>query len=346
MRAFYFPIVGLVALTACAAEETSPNSSLRRPGGTSAPGADNTNGEHGSNAPSGTTQAPDLGTSVGTETWEDGKTITGNVNIASDAMVAIAPGATITVSAGVAITVSGTLKTTPSSTLKGTGWTGVVIAAGGTLDADGLTITGADSALWPQAGNAAATFKNGTITSKSPFKMEPGSKLTITRSKVTAQGGSSIAGTFVASYLDYDKGTNGGLTINDNAGSMTISDSVLRGAGGGDYLISSGAKLVKVEYTTISGSHCPLHFTSVDRYVIDHVSENANAYGDMFYGSGAGPNSITASNFQNLTVSLDIQGTNGPLSVVGSYLGKAAPSNAILTITNAQGAPIADAKPR
>ena len=224
MYASSVAIVGLVALTACAAADTSPNGSLRRTGGPAAPGADNTNGEHGSNAPSGTTRAPDPGASVGTEIWEDGKTIASNVNIASNATVSIAPGATITVAAGVAITVSGSLKTTPSATLTGAGWTGIVIASGGTLDADGLTITGADSALWPQAGNMAASFKNGTITSKSPFKMEPGSKLSITRSKVTAQGGSSIAGTFVASYLDYDKGANGGLTINDKAGSMTISD--------------------------------------------------------------------------------------------------------------------------
>jgi hypothetical protein len=340
-----FPIsLALVLVSACADDETS-GGTLRRNNGTAAPGGDNPNGEHGSNAPSGTSAAPNLGTTLATETWANGKNITSNVNVGAGAIVTIAPGATVTVASGVAITVTGTLKTTPTSKITGNGWTGIVIAKGGTLEADGLTLEGADSALWPQTGNAKASFANGIITSRSPFKMEKGSTLSISRTKVTATGGSAIAGTFTASYMEYDKGSNGGLTINDAAGSMTITDSTLRGSGGGDYVISSAAKLVKLEYSTITGSHCGLHFTAVDQFILDHVSDDTNTYGGMLYGSGAGPHSITASNIRATQVALDMQGTNGPLTISGSFT---AGTNNIAgaTLTGVRDTPVADAKPR
>jgi len=342
MRVWSIPLLAL-ALASCADEETS-GGTLRRP--TPAPGAENENGEHGSNAPSGTSRAPDPGTTIATETWTDGKSLTANVNIGAGAVVTIAPGATVTVAKGVAITVTGTLKTTPTSKITGAGWTGIVIARGGTLEADGLTLEGADSALWPQAGNAKASFANGTITARSPFKMEKGSTLAISRTKVTAQSGSAIAGTFTASYMEYDKGTAGGLTLNDPAGSMTIADSILRGAGGGDYVISSAGKLVKLEYTTISGSHCGLHFTGIDQFVLDHVSDDTNSYGGMLYGSGAGPHSITASNVRSTEVDLDMRGQNGPLTITGSFTGGKNTLAANTTVTDVRDTPVADAKPR
>jgi len=345
-------VLALVVFAAgCATETTSPTPKLRRPGGaTSTPvGEDNENGEHGTNQPSGPDAPPDEGTPVGSETWADGKTIDSNVTVSEGATVQIAPGATINVASGVAITIKGTLEVASPAAhakLTGTGWTGLVVANGGTLSADGLDIENAASAIWTQTGNKGASFTNGLIDGATPFKMESGSKLAISKTNVKATSGSAIAGTFTASYMEYDKGTSGGLTLNDPAGTMTISDSILKGAGGGDYVISSAGKLVKLEYTTISGAHCGLHFTAVEQFQLDHVSDDTNSYGAMLYGSGAGPHSIVSSNIRSTDKDLDMQGTNGPLTVDKSYTGGKNTLAANAKITDAATQPIPDAKPR
>jgi hypothetical protein len=315
-------VLALVVVAGCAAEEVTPQKTIRKPTSTTKVGADNTNGEHGSNTPAGSDATIDPGASVGSGTWADGKTITSNITIDEGAVVEIASGATVTVSKDVAITVKGTLKVaagTAHAKLTGTSWTGLIIAKGGTLDADGLDIESSVSGLWTQDGNTKAEIKNGSITAGSPFKMEKNSKLTVTKTNVKAKaGGSAIAGTFIASFMVYDKGANGGLTLNDPAGSMTISDSELKGTGGGDYVISSAGKKLTLEYTTISGSHCAIHFTGIEQFTIDHVSADANDWGAMLYGSGAGPHTITASNVRNNVQDLDLQNTNGPVTVTGT----------------------------
>ncbi len=341
-------VLALALVVGCAQEETEQRT-LRKPGTRTNVGADNDNGEHGSNTPAGDDDPIDPGEIVGSGTWADGKTITSNITIDEGATIEIAAGATVTVSEDVAITVKGTLEVAAGAThakLIGTGWTGLIIGKGGTLDVDGLDIEGSVSGLWTRDGNAMAEIKNGVINADSPFKMEKNSKLTVTKTKVQARaGGSAIAGTFVASFMVYDKGANGGLTLNDPAGSMTISDSELRGTGGGDYLISSKGKLVKLEYTTISGSHCAIHFTGIDQFTIDHVSADANDWGAMLYGSGAGPHTITESNIRNNVQDLDLQNTNGPLTVTKtlSTKNKNLDSSSIIhpAVT-----PIANARPR
>ncbi len=297
--------------------------------------------------------APAPGTEIGTETWKDGKLLPLSVSIKAGAIVDIEPGAKVSASSGVAITVNGTLRVAASANhakLGGMNWKGIVIAKGGTLTVDGLDISDSESGVWTMTGNADATMLNSSITNAAtPFKMEAGSKLSFTKSKVAkATGMSTIAGTFVASYMDYDKGTNEGLQISDPVGTMTISDSTLRGAGGGDYVVSSAAKLVKVEYTTITGSHCGLHFGAVDKFTIDHVSDDANSYGAMLYGSGAGPNSITSSNVRSTQTDLDMSGTNGPTTIDKSFMGPPSKSQlqASAKITNPAAAPVLDAKPR
>ncbi len=352
MRTITLVSLALVVFAAgCATETASPTPKIRRPSGstTTPVGEDNDNGEHGSNQPSGPEAPPDEGKAIGSETWADGKAIDANLTISEGARVVIAPGATITVAAGVAITIKGTLEvasTTTHAKLTGMGWTGLVVASGGTLSADGLDIEKAASAIWTQTGNKDATFTNGVIDGATPFKMEAGSKLAVSKSNVRATAGSAIAGTFTASYMEYDKGTSGGLTLNDPVGSMTISDSILKGAGGGDYVISSAGKLIKLEYTTISGSHCGLHFTAVDQFQLDHVSDDTNSYGAMLYGSGAGPHSIVSSNIRSTDKDLDMQGTNGPLSVEKSFTGGKNTLAGNAKVTNAAAQPIPDAKPR
>ncbi len=185
----------------------------------------------------GTTPAP--GTSVGTETWADGKQISANVTISEGATVTIAPGAKITVASGVSITVVGTLKATTNATHaslsapSGATWGGLVIAKNGTLAADSLDLIGAGKAIWTQPGGT-ATFDNGIINATQPFNMEAGSTLSTTKSTVTAKSESALAGTFTASHLTYDKGSAEGLYINDAAAKVTITDSMLKGLAGGD----------------------------------------------------------------------------------------------------------------
>ena len=302
-------------------------------------------------APAPAQPAPAAGTEIGTETWKDGKQLPVSVSIKAGAIVDIEAGATVTAASGVAITVNGTLRVTTGAThakLGGKNWKGIVIAKGGTLTVDGLDISDAEIGMWTMAGNADATMANSTITNAAtPFKMEPTSKLSISKSKVVkATGQSTIAGTFVASYMDYDKGVNEGLQLGDPAGTMTISDSTLRGAGGGDYIVSSAGKLVKVEYTTITGSHCGLHFGAVDKFIIDHVSDDSNSYGAMLYGSGAGPNQITSSNVRSTDKDLDMSGTNGATTIDKSFTGGKNTLAANAKITNAAVSPVLDAKPR
>jgi hypothetical protein len=294
---------------------------------------------------------PAPGNEISTETWKDGKQLATSVTIKAGATVDIESGATVTAASGVAITVKGTLRVVTGAkhaSLVGKGWLGIVVAQGGTLNVDGLDITDAASGVWTMTGNAEAKLLNSNITnSGTPFKMEAGSKLTVTRSNVVkAAGQSTIAGTFVASYLDYDKVSNEGLVLNDPAGTMTISDSTLRGIGGGDYVVSSAGALVKVEYSTITGSHCGLHFSAVDKFIIDHVSDDQNSYGAMLYGSGAGPNEILSSNVRSTDKDLAMQGTNGPTTIDKSFTGGKNTLAANAKITNAAKSPVLDAKPR
>lgn len=341
--------IALFAFLAGCTAETAPPTKVRKGNTTQAPGKDNTAGEHGTNAPAGPQEVPEEGTPVGNETWADGKTIAENVTISAGSTVEIAPGAKINVGNNVSITVKGTLKVASAAThakLTGQTWGGVVIAEGGTLTADGLDFENAGSAIWTQKGNLDATLTNGVIKGETPFKMEAGSKLSVSKTNITSTGGSAIAGTFTASHITYNK-SGGGISISDPAAVVTISDSTLKGASNtdSDFVVSSGAKTIKIEYSEISQTHCALHFNAVDQFTIDHVSLVANTYGAMLYGSGAGPHSITASNVQNNPTGLDMQGTNGPLTVTGSFTSNnKLATNA--TETNKATANIADAKPR
>jgi hypothetical protein len=297
------------------------------------------------------TPAPAAGSTSESGTWADGKQLATSVTIKPGATVEIAPGATVTAATGVSITVQGTLTVKAAAShakLTGMNWKGIVVASGGTLTVEGLDIENAVNGMWTQAGNVDATMLDSSISAASvPFKMEPGSKLTFTKSKVLKSTGSSqIAGTFVASYMSYDKVSSEGLELNDPVGSMTISDSTLTGIGGGDYVVSRAGAFVKVEYTTITGSHCGFHFDAVDKFTIDHVSDDQNSYGAMLYGSGAGPNQILSSNVRSTDKDLDFSGTNGATTIDKSFTGG---KNTLATnakITNAATMPVPDAKPR
>jgi len=164
-----------------------------------------------------------------------------------------------------------------------------------------------------------------------------------------ALGQSVVKGALTASFLDYDKGSSEGMVTQDPTASIFMEDSTLHGSGGGDYIVSDSGKLIHVAYTNISGSHCAFHFNAVDKFEIDHVTANTNQWGAMLYGSGAGPSTISYSNFSDVAWNLDLQGTNGPLTIDHTYLGgtgKTAYKGSAPTVTNAQTAAVAGAGPR
>lgn len=347
--------IALLALAACTTE-TTPASSLSHPTtggddtGDTDPGTDvgstDTSGEHGVAQPAGATSTPSGGTTVQSDTWTGTKDVPANITIAAGQTVTISPGTTVTMGANVAITVLGTLKVDAATShvkMTGASWQGLVIGPGGTLAADGLEMTGPASAIWTQKGNAGASLKDGVITAQTPFKMEAGSTLTVDHTNVTATAGSSIAGTFTATFLNYNKGGAPGLTLNDPLGTMSLTDSAFTGSGGNDYLISDAGHLVSIAYSTVSGSHCGFHFGAVDSFTIDHVSDQGNSYGAMLYGSKNG-GTITSSNFRtNSTVDIDFtKSANGTVTIDKSFL--TAPTG--ITPTNMASAAIADAQPR
>jgi hypothetical protein len=346
-------LVSVFAAFGCASSDPAPinhRTSGTPPADDTTPGTDDTKPVD----PPGT--PPDPGTPLtGDETWDSSKTFTGSVTIPAGKTVTIAAGASISVPAGFAVTVNGTIKSaTPGAThakITGTGWAGIVVAQGGTMTLDSVDLTGAKKALWTQKGNTDATYANGVLSADVPFTMEAGSKLSISKSTVTAANGqSSLMGTFNASYMTYDKGTNEGFTFNDAAGTLTIIDSTLKGNGGGDYVVVDAAATMSVTYTTISGSHCPFHFgaSGPTKYTVDHVSDDSNGYGWMLYGSGAGPSTISNSNFRDQSYNIEMTGTNGAVTLTNNYFGTAANANklqAAATTKSTATAPITDAKP-
>jgi hypothetical protein len=245
-----------------------------------------------------------------------------NVTIAAGDTVTIAPGAKITVAAGVTVTVAGTLtasSATPThAALTGSGWTGIVVASGGTLTLDGVDVSGAQTALDVQGGNAQAEYDNGTIDGATvPFDVEGGGSLTTTGVTVTnTQGGSQVAGSFKASHLDYDSNGNAGITTLDPQARLWIEDAKLHGSGPvADFLVSSGgAYSFHVAYTDISNVHCGFHFDTIGTFDIEFTNVHDNAWGFMLYGSNSS-GSVSFSNVVNNShYAYETQGQNGPIT--------------------------------
>jgi hypothetical protein len=301
----------------------------------------------------------------------DGTHLKESLEIAAGSTISIAPGARVTVDKDVTITIHGTLKVASAGThariapaTAGDTWVGLVVAQGGTLDAEGLDLDGATKALNVLTGATAARYDHGTISGvEVPFQIAAGARLdTAHASVVAATFASGVSGEIHASYLDYEKaGLGGGIVMDDPTAVFELADSTLHaapGPGGGDYVISLNSKLVHVTYSTITGAHCAFHFDAVERFEIDHVTAGAaspagpgklNNYGGMLYGSGAGPNVISNSNFDNSEVNLDFSGINGPLTIRNTFsTGKNSQADGMWTWADADvaTAPIADAKPR
>jgi hypothetical protein len=303
----------------------------------------------------------------------DGAHLTASLVIPSGMTVTIPPGATIVADPMVTVTVQGVLVVgsatgthariaatvaMPDMTQR---WGGLIVDTGGDLEAQGLDLAGATTALEVRPGSTAAHYDIGTISApSSPFQIDTGGRLDTAHAVVVgATSGSTILGQLHASYLDYQtSGFSDGLVMMDPTAIFDVTDSTFHGAevGGGDYIVSYAASLIHVAYSTINQAHCAFHFNDVTQFEIDHVTAgaaspggagNLNVYGAMLYGSGAGPNTISNSNFVN-PINLDQMPPNGPLTITNTYTtGNNAPMPTWTWLpADVATAPIADAKPR
>ena len=339
---------------------TSGGSTSSSGGGSSS----SSSGGSGGGSSSGATSSGGAGSSGGTApattitantTWANGQTLTSSVTIAPGITVTIAPGATITVSAGALITVSGTLvassATGTHAKLTGTGWSGISVASGGNLDLDGVDISGASTALATASGATTAEYDDGTITGASmPFDIAKGTTLGTKHGTVTGTLGTSrVAGSLIASFLDYDSNGNEGITTTDPTATESIEDSKLHGSGPiADLLVSStGAASIHIADTDITNVHCGFHFDTIDAFDVSYTNVESNSYGFMLYGSsGTGTRSVTYSNIDQNQIAFDTEGTNGPITFDHDYItGTQTPGDAV-SVTNASTASVAGTGPR
>jgi hypothetical protein len=300
----------------------------------------------------------------------DGAQLTASLDIPAGMTVTIPPGARITAAPGVTITVSGILSIAAATNHARIGmaapptdptqdWGGIVIATGGQLDADGLDLADAATALEVQGDSMSSRYDDGTISdAQVPFKVDTGARLDTAHAAVTNAGmASGINGEFHASYLDYEmSGLSGGLITSDPSAIFDATDSTFHGSmvGGGDYITSYASTLVHVAYSTITDAHCAFHFDDVTTFEIDHVTTGLktgmpgvwDVYGAMLYGAGAGPNTISNSNFAG-EYGLDQENAQGPLTITNTYtMGQNTMGGWTWAAADMATAPISDAHPR
>lgn len=315
------------------------------------------------------------GTPASSSSLVDGAHLTESLVIPAGMTITIPAGAKIVADPTVTITVQGVLNvasatgthaqiaaTVPAPT-QAQSWGGLVVDAGGDLEAQGLDLVGAAIALEVRGGAQDAHYDSGTISAPmQPFLIDAGGRLDTAHAAVTGAGvGSSIIGELHASYLDYQKAgfAEGFVTLSSGA-VLDVTDSTFGGAAdqNSDYIVSNAAALIHVAYSTITNAHCAFHFGDVTQFQIDHVTAGAlspagpgglDMYGAMLYGSGAGPNTISNSNFMGVDMNLDQDGINGPLTITNTYTSSA--PNAVMptwiwAAADVATAPIADAQPR
>ncbi|HEY3820491.1 MAG TPA: hypothetical protein VGL81_25170 [Polyangiaceae bacterium] len=321
-------------------------------GGSSSGGS----GGGSSSGASGSTSSGGGGTTISTDTtWADGQMIASSVTIAAGVTVTIAPGAKVTVAAGSTISVAGTLTGTSTAThaqLTGTGWTALSVASGGTLSLTAVDITGAGTALQTLAGAVDAEYDQGTITgAATPFDLAKGTKLGTKNATVTGTLGTSrVAGSLVASYLDYDSNGNEGITTTDPTATESFEDCTLHGSGPvADMVVSAtGAASIHIAYTNITNVHCGFHFDTIDAFDVSYSNVETNAYGFMLYGStGTGTRSVTYSNIDQNQIAFDTTpGDNGPITFDHDYItGTQNPADSV-AVTNASTSAVTGTGPR
>jgi hypothetical protein len=292
--------------------------------------------------------------------WSNGQSISSSLTIAAGTTVTIDPGATINMGSGVTVTVLGTLSASSASShakLTGSSWVGLVVGSGGTLNLDGVDITGASAALDIQGGGT-AEYDDGTIAnSAATFNVAKAGSLTTKHATFSgAAGACNVAGSFTASFLTYTGGGSGffdGITTTDPTAQLSVEDSTFTGPGANgplhDMLVSNTAAKFHVAYTSISHMHCGFHFNSLSEFDISYVNDDSEAYGFMLYGSGgAGPFTVSYSNlYSNAGDDYSTLGSNGPITFDHVYRnGMVDDVGMVVTVTNPESAMVAGTGPR
>jgi hypothetical protein len=257
-------------------------------------------------------------------TWS-GDVAVSDVTIKSGATVTIAAGAHLTFAANAGIVIEGALLVQGADgqlvtfDTAGTAWSGLYVAAGGSLDLKYASLTKAATAIECTTGAAACLIDHATIDGNNR-SLQLNAPATITRSTISRSAGNSV---------------------NLGAGAdVTITDTVMR-ASGGDLLIMSGGK-VHVDYSTIgevvdSYEHCGLHINSAESLIIEHSEIHSNVYGGMIGGtSGA---RINYSNWRENSTDIDPIGTNTAFDLRFNYWDKTPPA-AIGDVSDASATPL------
>jgi hypothetical protein len=290
---------------------------------------------------------------VNTETWDDGKAITANVDIVAGATVTIAPGAKIMVAADVTITVHGTLnaaaKANHAKLTNATSWGGIVVASGGTMNLVGVDLENATSGIHVFANDVAAEYDYGVLTG-GMFTVDANGTFKTDHVTVAKGGASTVNGTFTGTYLDWSATS---LSMGDAGASVFVGDTKITGVGG-DFFTPSAGKLLHIEYSTIDSTHCPVHFDGITTFELDHVttggtgSTSNSGWGLMLYMAEPGPHSIKNSNFNDPYWDQTQHGVT--INVDHSWIKSVGPKPAVgaIVITNKQtsAAGNPDAKPR
>jgi hypothetical protein len=284
------------------------------------------------------------------ETWSTGKKLSGIVEVPLGTTVEIASGASIGCAQDAKVVVRGILRVKAGSNpakISCNTWAGIQVADAGVLAADGLELENADVAISTVGDGSEATIEHGSIKgSITPFSVGVATKLSLISTKVTAKGQSEVLGDLYASRLTYDKGAGEGIIMGHPNATVVVEDSVLTGTGNGELIDSAKGALVKVSYSTLTGSHCAFHFDSIKRFEIDHVTTDASLFSVMFYGSEQG-GKVSYSNLVGTSVDVDIQNANGKIELDHVYtLGREQVKGTAPVITNRRTAAVPDAKPR
>jgi hypothetical protein len=295
-------------------------------------------GTTGGGTTGGGTTGGGTGTMTGTETWNDGKMITASLDIMAGATVTIAPGANVTVADGVTITVHGTLSASSKAShshLKGSSWSGIVVASGGTLDFTGVDIDGAG--IQANGSNKAAKYDYGTMTG-GQFTVDAMGTITTDHAAIVNGGGSQVTGNFTATYMDYA----GAAMDIEGAANASIADSKITGTGG-DFFTANGGTLFHIEYSVVTGTHCPFHFNTITQYTMDHVATRMNGFGPMLYNMDPGPNKVSYCSFED--PNWDQTGAQDEVDVDNTYI-KNKSTAGIVKITTPASGPVTAAAPR
>ena len=264
----------------------------------------------------------------------------------------LAPGSQLRFASGASLLVKGTLVVAGPVNLSGTGWTGIVVAEGGSLNLSRATIAGATNPVMVQGGAKAALTRVTITEESSPFTVLTGGSLSLdTVTVADARDQSSIDGTLTATSLDYNKGAGEGFTAIKGTAQITISHSLLHGDGPttGDMLSMRSGDSLSVTSTEITGAHCAFHLIGLNSLALDHANIHDNSYGFMMYQKSArGTRVITNSNIDNnRDYGIDegsSSNTNGPITVTHSYIAHNGRDLALytqaITVTNASTSPI------